>query len=126
MTSHDNDQIITDFCAAWGAGDVDAIVGAFADDAVYHNIPMAPIEGKEAIGAVIAGFLGGGNAIIFETLRQVTNGDLVMNERIDHLSLGDAPTIALPVMGTFELADGRITAWRDYFDLATFTGTSDG
>jgi limonene-1,2-epoxide hydrolase len=30
--------------------------------------------------------------------------------------------IDLPVMGTFEVdGDGRITLWRDYFDMATFT-----
>ena len=28
-------------------------------------------------------------------------------------------TIELPVMGTFEVKDGKIVAWRDYFDLAT-------
>ena len=31
-------------------------------------------------------------------------------------------TVSLPVMGVFELADGKITAWRDYFDMAQFTG----
>ncbi|MGA1053612.1 MAG: limonene-1,2-epoxide hydrolase family protein, partial [Ilumatobacteraceae bacterium] len=25
--------------------------------------------------------------------------------------------IVLPVMGTFEVVDGRIAVWRDYFDL---------
>ena len=29
-------------------------------------------------------------------------------------------TIALPVAGVFELRDGKIAAWRDYFDLQTF------
>ena len=29
-------------------------------------------------------------------------------------------TIELPVMGTFEGVDGKIAAWRDYFDLNQF------
>ncbi len=119
-----NDQIVTDFCAAWGEGNIEAIVATFADDAVYHNIPMDPIEGKEAIAAVIGGFLTG-NTITFDTHHQVAAGDVVMNERTDHLTMGDAPTISLPVMGTFVLKDGLIAEWRDYFDLAMFTGTSD-
>ena len=45
----DADKIVRDFCAAFGRGDVDAIVDAFTDDAVYHNIPMTRIEGREAI-----------------------------------------------------------------------------
>jgi limonene-1,2-epoxide hydrolase len=28
--------------------------------------------------------------------------------------------IDLPVMGTFEVVDGKIAAWRDYFDLGMF------
>ena len=31
-----------------------------------------------------------------------------------------AVTIELPVMGTFEIVDGKIAAWRDYFDLNQF------
>ncbi|HWM52333.1 MAG TPA: limonene-1,2-epoxide hydrolase family protein, partial [Thermoplasmata archaeon] len=27
----------------------------------------------------------------------------------------------LPVMGTFEVSDGKIRAWRDYFDMNQFT-----
>jgi limonene-1,2-epoxide hydrolase len=33
----------------------------------------------------------------------------------------DGGELALPVMGVFEVRDGRIAAWRDYFDLATVT-----
>ncbi len=45
----DVNRIIRDFCAAWGRGDIEAIVDAFSDDAVYHNIPMPPCDGKDAI-----------------------------------------------------------------------------
>ncbi len=29
--------------------------------------------------------------------------------------------IELPVMGVYEFVDGKISAWRDYFDMAPFT-----
>jgi limonene-1,2-epoxide hydrolase len=32
-----------------------------------------------------------------------------------------AETFSLPVMGIFEVHAGKITAWRDYFDMAQFT-----
>jgi limonene-1,2-epoxide hydrolase len=120
MSEHDNDRIVRDFCDAWTRGDLDAIMGAFADDAVYHNIPMKPVEGKEAIAKVIGGFLAGGG-VTFETHHQVAGGDIVMNERTDTITNADGSK-ALPVMGVFELADGKITAWRDYFDMKSFTG----
>ena len=33
----------------------------------------------------------------------------------------DIGEIPLPVTGVFELVDGKIAAWRDYFDMATIT-----
>ena len=54
----DADRIVRDFCEHWARGDVEAIVGSFTDDAVYHNIPMAPCEGREAIRAFVGNLLG--------------------------------------------------------------------
>ena len=46
---------------------------------------------------------------------------MVLTERIDRFTI-NGKQIALPVMGTFEIdAQGKISAWRDYFDLAQFT-----
>jgi len=119
----DPDRIVREFCAAWGRGDLDAIVDAFSDDAVYHNIPMAPCEGKAAIRAFVAGFLDGtASAIDFDIRHQVASGNLVLNERVDTIRLASG-TVALPVCGVFELRpDGKISAWRDYFDMKQFTG----
>lgn len=118
------DRIVRDFCAAWGRADLVHIMDAFAEGAVYHNIPMAPCEGKPAIEGFIKGFLDttpGG--IDFDIRLQVTNGNLVLNERVDSLEIGGRK-IALPVCGVFELDDGgKITAWRDYFDMAQFQGS---
>ena len=45
----------------------------------------------------------------------------VLTERVDNFVMGDGKPLSLPVMGTFEVEQGKIVAWRDYFDLATFT-----
>ncbi len=119
----DPDGIMKDFCASWERGDVDAIVAAFTDDAVYHNIPMAPCKGKEAIRNFIEGFLKQSvSGVRFEILHQVVDGNLVMNERVDTLAM-ESGKVELPVSGVFELtADGKIAAWRDYFDMGAFSG----
>jgi limonene-1,2-epoxide hydrolase len=44
---------------------------------------------------------------------------VVMNERTDRFKIGPK-WVEAPVMGIFELRDGKIAAWRDYFDLAGF------
>ena len=44
----------------------------------------------------------------------------MLTERIDRFVL-NGKSIALPVMGSFELTpDGKIKAWRDYFDMQQF------
>jgi limonene-1,2-epoxide hydrolase len=41
-----------------------------------------------------------------------------MNERMEYWVKGDV-RVDLPVAGVFELRDGLIVSWRDYFDLPT-------
>ena len=61
-------------------------------------------------------FTTGVERIEFRVLNIVADGDTVMTERVDVFVLPNV-TIELPVMGTFEVRDGKIAKWRDYFDL---------
>jgi len=118
---HSPDEVVTEFCKKWLTADADELAGYFTEDAVYHNIPMAPVQGREAIKEFIAGFTAGFDGIDFQVHRQVSDGNVVMNERTDIMHRKDGGEIPLPVTGVFEVIDGRIAAWRDYFDLATVT-----
>lgn len=111
------------FIAAWERVDLDAIIAGFAEDAVYHNMPMAESRGREAIGAGLAGFLGGVASAEW-TVRHIgeTTPGVVLTERVDVFVFKDGRRLSIPVMGVFELDEaGLIAAWRDYFDLADFT-----
>lgn len=112
-------DIVRAFCDSWAAGDLDATMGYFTDDAVYHNIPVAPVSGTAAIRETIAGFTGGVKQVTFRILHIAAAGDVVLTERIDVFDFGSSK-IELPVSGTFELRDGKIAAWRDYFDMNQF------
>jgi len=113
-------EVVARFISAWPEGNAANLASFFSDDAVYHNIPMEPIVGREAIEATFAAFMGMAEHIEFETLHTAVDGSIVMTERIDRF-ISPAKTVVLPVMGTFEVVDGKIRAWRDYFDLAQFT-----
>jgi limonene-1,2-epoxide hydrolase len=117
----DNDpiEVVRRFCDAWGKEDVGTIVGFFTDDAVYHNIPLAPVTGPEQIKATIEGFSGGVDSIEFRVDAIAANGSTVLTERVDVFVFPNG-RIELPVMGTFEVRDGKIAAWRDYFDMNQF------
>lgn len=114
------DALITEFCELWSNPDPDVLASYFAEDAVYHNVPMEPVHGRDAIRSFIAGFLSTFDGIDFRIHRQISTDGLVMNERTDMLR-GASKTTPLPVMGVFELVDGKITAWRDYFDMTAIT-----
>ena len=115
------DELVTEFCKKWATPDPEELAGYFTEDAVYHNIPMEPVQGREAIEQFIAGFTAVFDGIDFQVHKQVCDGDLVMNERTDVMRRKDGDPIPLPVTGVFEIKDGRIAAWRDYFDMATIT-----
>jgi len=112
-------EVVKAFCDAWGARDIDAIVGAVTDDCVYHNIPMDPVVGPEAIRTFIEGFTTGVDKIEFRMLNLAASGDVVFTERVDVFTYPDN-TVELPVAGVFEVRDGKIAAWRDYFDVNMF------
>jgi len=102
--------------------DLEKIINFFEKDAVYHNIPIAPSKGKEAIRATLAGFLDPDGAAKFVVNALACDGSTVLTERVDYLTIG-GKQVSLPVMGAFEVTDdGKISAWRDYFDMGDFTG----
>ena len=124
-------EVVRRFCSAWGDNMGAAELAAFfTDDAVYHNIPLAPVTGRKAIEKNIVSFIRPGKAaapgvvpvesIDFRIINIAANGPVVMTERVDVFKLPDK-SFELPVMGTFEVRDGKIKSWRDYFDVNQFT-----
>jgi limonene-1,2-epoxide hydrolase len=110
-----NDALIRRFIEAWERRDRDFIVDCFTEDGVYRSIPLTPIVEKAAIREFVAGFeiVPPGRLKIHH---QVATGDIVMNERTDHITLNGV-AITLRICGGFEIEDGQIKAWREYFDL---------
>jgi limonene-1,2-epoxide hydrolase len=114
----DAETIIREFCATWPERNVEKLLGYFTDDAVYHNMPMEPVTGKNGIREVLNLFIPAEDVEAEITLL-ATRGNVVFTERVDRMTVG-GKRVVLPCAGVFELRDGKITAWRDYFDLATW------
>jgi limonene-1,2-epoxide hydrolase len=112
-------DVVQRFCATWSTMDIDQIMSFFAEDAVYHNIPMAPLVGHADIRALIESFTAGVERVDFDVLHAVAQGGVVLTERVDRFTSATG-VISLPVMGAFEVDGDKITAWRDYFDLNQF------
>jgi limonene-1,2-epoxide hydrolase len=91
-----------------------------APDCFYHNIPMEPVKGSTAIRVALEGFAKMASEAEW-VLHQIAENDhgVVLTERTDRFKIS-GKWVELPVMGAFELRDGLISAWRDYFDVQQF------
>jgi len=115
-----NLDIVRSFVAAWSRNDLDEIMSFFAADCVYHNMPIEPARGIEATRKMLEGFSSMATKVEW-VLHQIAESEagVVLTERTDRFEIGGR-WVELPVMGSFELRGGKISAWRDYFDLAQF------
>ena len=122
-----NNEIVAGFCRLWADRDIDRIMEYFTDDALYDNIPIdPPNRGKEQIRATIEGFIAMASEVEFIVHHQAEGTDgRVFNERTDRFLIGDS-WVEIQVMGLFELVDGKISGWRDYFDMNQFTSQMPG
>jgi limonene-1,2-epoxide hydrolase len=99
--------------------DYDTAVTFLSDDCEYTNPPpLGTVRGPAGMRAVLEPFFAPTLENEFRILRSVADGPVVMLERLDRHRLATG-WVELPVTGVFEVHDGRITTWRDYFDLAT-------
>ena len=113
-------ETVKEFIAAIEKKDLEAALRLVADDAEYDNVPMSKVKGPEGVRSVLAPFVGGAEKIEWIIHRETATGDVVMNERTDRF-LMNGKWIEVPVAGVWEVKGGKITLWRDFFDLATFT-----
>jgi limonene-1,2-epoxide hydrolase len=125
VVAGDAEQVVRSFCDAFDGRDAESLRPYFTEDVVYHNIPLEPVVGIDATIAFIEGFFGMCESMTIETVHLAVTGDVVLTERIDTFTVGDV-VAPLLVMGAFEVRDGRISAWRDYFDLGQITRMLSG
>jgi limonene-1,2-epoxide hydrolase len=113
-----SEEVVREFCALVSKRDVEVLRPLLDDEVVYHNIGMPATRGIEATLANLAGQWEMFSATYEWELRNLAvNGDTVLTERIDRV--GPPGIVApVPLMGVFEVRNGKIKDWRDYFDSA--------
>ena len=105
------------------AGDVDAAVELLAVDVVYTNVGLPTLHGRERIRRLFKAAYdrGGGFDVYVHAIS--AQGGTVLTERTDILKLGRL-TVQLWVCGRFDVRDGEIVLWRDYFDYVTLAAAT--
>jgi len=109
---------IRTFIHAVSQKDYDTALPLIAADCEYTNIPLATVRGPEGVRSVLEPFFAPTLQNEFVWKRTASDGPVIFIERLDRHRLPDG-WVELPVTGVFEVHDGQITVWRDYFDAAT-------
>ena len=111
-------EIVRAFMAAMELKDYDSGLKLLSADCEYTTIPMSTVRGPEAVRAVLEPFFAPVIENEFLILREASAGPIVFIERLDRHRLAKG-WVELPVTGVLEVHGGKITVWREYFDLAT-------
>ena len=115
-------EVVLSFFKAFDKLDYESAYGHIADNCEYTNMPegMGTVTGPEGVRAVFEPFYAPITENEFQIIRCIADGAVVFVERLDrHLRKGK--WIELPAVGVFEVHDGKITLWRDYFDPKAMT-----
>ena len=120
LSTDTNAAVVEKFLYALRDKDLDT-AGALLDDSlVYENVGLPTIRGRRRTMKLFAGMQRPGMGFDVRFHRVVADGDTVMTERIDALIFGRL-RLNFWVCGVFEVHEGRITLWRDYFDMFDMT-----
>jgi limonene-1,2-epoxide hydrolase len=112
--------VVRRLCEQWAWLSREDFHAIFAPDCLYLNIPMPEVRnvGPDAAHRMLSRMAERWE-VSLQVIHIAASGPAVLAERLERFEDRAAGvTCELPVMGAFELKDGRITAWRDYFDLA--------
>jgi limonene-1,2-epoxide hydrolase len=113
-------DVVQSFLHALGTGNLDRVSAFLADDVVYQNVPLPADRGKENVLRTLKLFQRFVTKFEVKMRNIAVRDGVVLTERVDILS-GPFVYLDIWVCGTFEVRDGKITLWRDYFDLAETT-----
>ena len=109
-------RVVESFLYALRDKDFDAADEVLDDDLVYQNVGLPTIRGRQRTMKLLGGLSRPNAGFDVKIHRIASEGSAVLTERTDVLIFG--PFRAhFWVCGVFEVREGRITLWRDYFDF---------
>ncbi len=115
-----NSDVVRAMISACEALSVEGMLETMTPDVRYVNVGLSDVTGHEAVRQSMAPFMARSKSSTW-TLHHIAEAPsgAVLTERTDVFELPDR-LLTVPVMGVFEFREGKISAWRDYFDLPGF------
>jgi limonene-1,2-epoxide hydrolase len=124
METVDEDRTATVLAilAAWSRADLEAVASLFAEDGVFHCMMRQPIVGRSAFHRHLQTLQSfkPGNKVDIQVRHLGQGNGLVFAERLDRVQINGREG-EIPAVGVFEVRNGEVTHWREYFDQATLS-----
>lgn len=118
LETGENAHTVQRFLFAMADEDFDTVESLAAPGLLWQNVGLPSLRGRDRIVKLLRRGQGRmGFAVKFHRIAQ--DGGTVLTERTDALIFGPV-RLQFWVCGTFEVHDGQITLWRDYFDFFDF------
>ncbi|HUC38230.1 MAG TPA: limonene-1,2-epoxide hydrolase family protein [Acidimicrobiales bacterium] len=113
-------SVVTQFLELLAKGEIDGAVDLLDEDVDYINVSLPTIRGRDRVRRVFKTMEkanGSSFEVYFHSISE--NGSIVLTERTDVLIWGPM-RVQIWVCGRFDVRDGQITRWKDYFDWLNF------
>jgi limonene-1,2-epoxide hydrolase len=95
----------------------------FTDETVWVQPGLPTTTGVDEAIAIVRGWGAGFASYEVEVRHLASTDNAVLAERFETFRHADGSVfLALPVVGVAEFRDGKITAWREFYDSAALPG----
>lgn len=127
MSDQQNLQIIKDAYAAFRSGDIPALLSSLSDDVTWElpgpaEIPYAGMRhGRDGAAEFFRLLSESDEVQVFEPRRFLADSDVVVVlGRYEARVKSTGKTAATDWVHVFELRDGKVTSWREYYDMLSY------
>jgi len=116
-----NVQAVMKMLDKWHSLDLEGAVNMFTEDGVFHSMMSEPVKGRDTLKVFLGKLFGGMSELTLDVRTEGVSGNTVILERFDTWVFNGKPG-EIPVVGVYDVENGLIKEWREYYDRAALLG----
>jgi len=121
-------DILLSLIARWKARDIDGVLNLMDENIIWHYAAAIapPVRGKAKARRLLEALAPQIAEVRWRIFDYAERGNRLFVEGVDEYVATDGRLVSAPYAGVVEIAEGRITALREYFDLGLVNSLKAG